>query len=83
MPTPSNQSASSSTAFALPPSWTAQTLTELKIYLRNKRPGKAGSPSWPSSEAEDIEMSDTTASEGFGQNEGTVRFLWDKAEIKA
>jgi CTD kinase subunit beta len=81
-PTASNQPSSGNTAFPIPSFWTAQTLTELKIYLRNKRPGAASSPSWPSSEMEEADVGDI-ASEGFGQNEGTVRFLWDKVDVKA
>ena len=54
------------TAFRLPPQWTPQTLTELKIQLRNRRPGSAA----PTVQTE-------IDSTGMGQNDGTVRFIWD------
>jgi CTD kinase subunit beta len=73
---------SGNTAFPIPAYWTAQTLTQLKIYLRNKRPGRVDVTSWPmfTEEEGDIEQS---PAEGIGRNEGTVRFLWDESEVEA
>ncbi|WRT65613.1 uncharacterized protein IL334_002558 [Kwoniella shivajii] len=80
----SSTSASSPTAFPLPLYWTSQTLTELKIQLRDRRPG--GPPStvgWLAvgtpSEAEDA---GDQAVEGMGQNDGTIRFLWDVGVVQ-
>ncbi|KAL1410333.1 RNA polymerase II C-terminal domain kinase beta subunit [Vanrija albida] len=58
------------TAFKLPRPWTVQSLTELKIHLRERRPGAA--PSWE--ELED-DAADADA-EGMGRNDITVRFVW-------
>lgn len=73
---PASNLTTPNTAFTLPSMWNAQTLTELKIYLRTKRPGKPDIPSWPdwSTEGEEEE----SIVEGIGRNEGTVRFVWDK-----
>jgi hypothetical protein len=51
-------------------------LTELKIHLRDRRPGSVVVTPWPEEEAEGVD----DVSEGLGQNEGTVRFLWDWAD---
>lgn len=59
------------TAFRLPPFWTAQTLTELKIHLRERRPGAIAA--WDEMEGEG-ELADM---EGFGRNDATMRFVWD------
>lgn len=74
------------TAFTLPPFWTAQTLTQLKIYLRTKRPPPARPEEsaegvWSALGVEDPAGKGEDVSEGIGRNEGTVRFLWDKQEI--
>jgi CTD kinase subunit beta len=51
--------------------WTSQTITELKIHLRERRPGIPipweEESDWP--EAEGIE--------GMGKNDMTVRYVWD------
>lgn len=59
------------TAFKLPRAWTVQSLTELKIHLRERRPGAIAS--WE--ELED-DAADADA-EGMGRNDLTVRFVWD------
>ncbi|ORX33632.1 cyclin-like protein [Kockovaella imperatae] len=65
------------TAYRLAIYWTAQRLTELKIHLRDKRPGVAVVPlnAWP--------LVDTPGqpaeAEGMGRNDATVRFVWDQA----
>ncbi|WWC87796.1 uncharacterized protein L201_002688 [Kwoniella dendrophila CBS 6074] len=73
-----NTTTSSPTAFPLPLFWNSQTLTELKIQLRNSRPG---GPSvhvgWSASGIEVQSENGEEAVEGMGQNEGTIRFLWD------
>lgn len=76
----------STTAYSLSPFWTSQTLTEVKIRLRETRPGRAvpvgtgwigtmadteGNPG----QSREVEE----AIEGMGQNDKTVRFLWDVA----
>lgn len=55
-----------STAYRLPSRWTPQALTELKIHLRERRPGDMG---W------DEESDDGV--EGMGRSDATVRFVWD------
>jgi len=73
----STPSAPTVTAFRLSPFWTAQTLTALKIQLRDRRPGGPGVTGWvgPAEIAkEDVE----SAIDGMGTNDGTVRFLWEK-----
>lgn len=76
-PSSASSSASPVTAFRLSPFWTAQTLTELKIHLRDRRPSDTPAPTgWvgPMEVAkEDLE----STVDGMGQNDGTVRFLWD------
>ncbi|KAL7419738.1 RNA polymerase II C-terminal domain kinase beta subunit [Cryptotrichosporon argae] len=57
------------TAFRLPAFWTAQTLTALKIALRDRR---GAAPAW-----DDGDSNVEGAIEGLGDNEATVRFLWD------
>lgn len=57
-------------AYRLPVSWTAQTLTELKIHLRDRRPGAV--LGW-----DDEEEDDAAEMEGMGRNDTTVRFVWD------
>lgn len=48
-------------------------MTELKIFLRDRRPGTL-----PNAWAGDTEGSELDkAIEGMGRNEGTVRFTWD------
>lgn len=81
-PASAASTSSGNTAFPIPSYWTAQTLTELKIFLRNKRPGRTDVSSWPmfTEEEGDIEQS---PAEGIGRNEGTVRFLWDASEVEA
>jgi CTD kinase subunit beta len=77
--TPTSNLSSPSIAFALPAPWNAQTLTELKIYLRTKRPGQTEIPSWPDSPMDGME--EESIVEGIGRNEGTVRFVWDKQDV--
>ncbi|OCF32289.1 CTD kinase subunit beta [Kwoniella heveanensis BCC8398] len=73
----------SPTAFPLPIYWTTQTLTELKIKLRERRPGgppaTTGWSSTPVEGAQDEEGDE--AVEGMGRNDGTVRFLWDEGTV--
>ena len=62
------------TALKLPPFWTASTLTELKIALRNRRPRAV--TGWIGED--DLSVEDETSEiDGMGQNDGTIRFLWD------
>ncbi|GMK55631.1 hypothetical protein CspeluHIS016_0206870 [Cutaneotrichosporon spelunceum] len=63
-PTPASVSG---TAYRLPPKWTPQALTELKIHLRERRPGEMP---WD-------EESDGEGVEGMGRSDATVRFVWD------
>ncbi|ODN76769.1 hypothetical protein L202_05379 [Cryptococcus amylolentus CBS 6039] len=69
---------SSLTAFPLPSYWTPQTLTELKIRLREKRGSVATvPPMWDGREdGETVQISD-----GMGRNDATLRFLWDEETI--
>lgn len=78
---PGSQQSAANIAFSLPGFWNAQTLTELKIYLRTKRPGKTDISTWPDMREEVAEEEDIV--EGIGRNEGTVRFLWDKQDVVA
>ncbi|BEI92712.1 uncharacterized protein CcaverHIS019_0503400 [Cutaneotrichosporon cavernicola] len=55
------------TAYRLAPKWTPQALTELKIHLRERRPGEMP---WD-------EESDGEGVEGMGRSDATVRFVWD------
>lgn len=59
----------SATAFRLPHMWTSQTLTELKIHLRERRPGI------PIPWEEETESQD--GAEVMGKNDMTVRYVWD------
>jgi len=68
----------SCTAFRLPAFWTPQTLTELKIHLREKRPSAAAPASGWTSVNEDDRREVEEAVEGMGQNDATVRFVWDQ-----
>jgi CTD kinase subunit beta len=81
-PASTTATSSGNTAFPIPAYWTAQTLTELKIFLRNKRPGRVDVSSWPmfTEEEGDVEQS---PADGIGRNEGTVRFLWDESQVEA
>jgi CTD kinase subunit beta len=64
------------TAFRLPPYWTPSTLTELKIRLRERRPGKAVTiAGWP--DTSPAEGDEREIIEGMGRNDATVRFVWD------
>lgn len=65
-PSPSPANVAGSTAYRLPPRWTPQALTELKIHLRERRPGDM---LWE-------EESDEGAEE-MGRSDVTVRFVWD------
>lgn len=65
-PSPAPSAAQSHTTYKLPAFWTSQTLTELKIHLRDRNPGVM----WPAEE-------DTELPEGMGRNDGTVRYMWD------
>jgi CTD kinase subunit beta len=58
------------TAFRLPPSWTSQTLTELKIHLRERSPGTVPAP-WE--EEQDI----PAEQDAVARPDGTVRYVWD------
>lgn len=69
-PSPGPVSAAT-TAFRLHPGWNAQSLTELKIHLRDRRPGAA--VGWD--EGEDGDEMDPV--DGMGRNDGTMRFVWD------
>jgi CTD kinase subunit beta len=73
VPHPASSTSNLNTAFRIPNYWTSQTLTEVKIHLRERRPGSGAAMSWPD---EGDAVADNI-SEGMGQNEGTVRFLWD------
>jgi CTD kinase subunit beta len=66
-------------AFSLPVFWTSQTLTELKIHLRDKRPRMLlpDDEGWVAADPVD-EGRMGEAVEGIGQNETTVRFIWDE-----
>ena len=81
-PASTTATSSGNTAFPIPAYWTAQTLTELKIFLRNKRPGRVDVSPWPmfTEEEGDVEQS---PADGIGRNEGTVRFLWDESQVEA
>ncbi|KAK4687621.1 hypothetical protein P7C73_g2488, partial [Tremellales sp. Uapishka_1] len=71
---------SQNTAFHLAGFWTAQSLTELKIHLRDKRPDKKMVvPSWVGAE-EAIDGKEDETVEGMGKNDGTVRFIWGLGE---
>lgn len=65
-PSPAPGNAPTLTTFKLPPYWTSQSLTELKIHLRDRNPGVM----WPAEE-------DAELPEGMGRNDGTIRFMWD------
>ncbi|WWC60208.1 uncharacterized protein I303_102774 [Kwoniella dejecticola CBS 10117] len=75
-----NPTTSSPTAFPLPLYWTSQTLTELKIQLRDRRPGApAVNIGWVAAGSDLVsENEGDEAVEGMGKNEGTIRFLWDE-----
>ncbi|WWC68723.1 uncharacterized protein I206_102657 [Kwoniella pini CBS 10737] len=75
----SNTTSSTPTAFPLPLYWTSQTLTQLKIQLRDRRPGApAANVGWAAAGTESLSaIEGEEAVEGMGQNEGTIRFLWD------
>ncbi|KAK6907252.1 hypothetical protein I203_101242 [Kwoniella mangroviensis CBS 8507] len=79
-----NTTASSPTAFPLPLFWTSQTLTELKIELRNRRPGAPPTNlGWTAAgihNGTENGNEGDEAVEGMGKNEGTIRFLWDDEE---
>ncbi|WVQ74532.1 hypothetical protein IAR50_004133 [Cryptococcus sp. DSM 104548] len=66
---------SSHISFNLPNYWTPQTLTELKIKLRERRGSVGTVPSvWGVGEEEEtVQISD-----GMGRNDATLRFLWDE-----
>jgi len=74
---PASSLSSGTTAFVLPSYWTTHTLTELKIHLRDKRPGKGLVAGWVGVEESRAGDEESTV-EGMGQNDGTVRFLWDR-----
>lgn len=75
-------------AFPISGYWTSQTLTEVKIKLREKRPGHALASSYgsfkemgwnpgtddPAGGKKEKEVDEAT--EGMGQNNKTIRFLW-------
>lgn len=67
-------SSSGTTAFPLSAFWTPQTLTKLKISLRERRGGLTAMPGWAT---EDTGETDEVA-EGMGKNDVTIRFLWDE-----
>ncbi|KAK8861488.1 hypothetical protein IAR55_002309 [Kwoniella newhampshirensis] len=71
-------STTSPTAFRLPSFWSSQTLTELKIHLRDRRPGKVATIGWASAGEESHQVSEDEAAEGMGKNDATVRFVWDR-----
>lgn len=82
-PAPANPHSSTSiAAFTLPAYWNAQTLTELKIYLRTRRSGRTDIALWSDGTVDAPEEEESIV-EGIGRNEGTVRFLWDKQEVQA
>lgn len=88
-PSPSHPTSSSnlsnnptaSLAFPLSTFWTGQTLTELKIHLRDKMPGNAVTRGWVGVEMELNEELEGTV-DGMGKNDGTVRFLWDPEPVR-
>jgi CTD kinase subunit beta len=69
-------------AYQLPGFWTSQSLTEVKIKLRETRPGLAGRRAAQSADVADmnaeegIDRAVDEAIEGMGKNDKTVRFLW-------
>lgn len=65
-PSPAPSTSLALTTYKLPPFWTSQTLTQLKIHLRDRNPGVM----WPAEEEAELP-------EGMGRNDGTVRFVWD------
>lgn len=67
-------SSSGTTAFPLSAFWTPQTLTKLKINLRERRGGLTTMLGWAT---EDTGETDKVA-EGMGKNDVTIRFLWDE-----
>ena len=73
-----NPSSSLNTAFRLSVFWTAQTLTELKIHLRDRRPGGAVSlKAWPEVETN----GESSEADGMGRNDATVRFIWEPQTV--
>ena len=64
------QTTSLTMAFKLPAFWMPQNLTELKIHLRDRRPGNVVAAPWPESVA-------VEESEVLGKNDATIRFVWD------
>ncbi|WVO13237.1 hypothetical protein L204_100850 [Cryptococcus depauperatus] len=72
---PSLNPISPPTAFSLPRFWTSQTLTELKIKLRERRGASATLPDWVHEEGDgELER----VADGMGVNDATVRFVWDE-----
>ncbi|WVQ78735.1 hypothetical protein IAT38_000822 [Cryptococcus sp. DSM 104549] len=72
-----------STAFTLPAYWTVQTLTELKIQLRNRRAGEApAAMGWTGLEEEVFDEAADVAADGMGRNDATVRFIWDDEVLR-
>ncbi|OXB34647.1 CTD kinase subunit beta [Cryptococcus neoformans] len=67
-------SSSGTTAFPLSAFWTPQTLTKLKINLRERSGGLTTMLGWAT---EDTGETDKIA-EGMGKNDVTIRFLWDE-----
>ena len=77
IPNPAKASASMPTsAYTLSAYWTPQTLTELKIHLRDRRPGKPAVVAWVNTPDDDDSVPQH-ASEGMGRNDGTIRFVWE------
>lgn len=67
-PSPAPSAPVAGTAYRLPAKWTPQALTELKIHLRERRPGEMP---W------EEESDEGDGVEGMGRSDATVRFVWD------
>lgn len=67
-------SSSGATAFPLSAFWTPQTLTKLKISLRERRGGVTALLGWATEDAGETDK----VAEGMGKNDVTIRFLWDE-----
>ncbi|KAI9632506.1 cyclin-like protein [Dioszegia hungarica] len=84
------RSSIANTAFRLPAYWTVQTLTEMKVYLRERAPVGPGdgdgmevdgAPEWGDEGGEmgviEAQEKEEERKRRRGMNEGTTRFVWD------
>ncbi|ORY29517.1 cyclin-like protein [Naematelia encephala] len=79
--TTSSTSGELGTAYHLPPYWTAQTLTELKIWLRIRRPSTT--TAWVEGVVPGTQVTDVDSEiQGLGNNDGTIRFLWEPEQVE-